>query len=93
MKEIQNNQFVTKEDLKEAVSEVIAVIHDLIERFDERFAAIERRLDAIELRLDAIEHRLDSIESKWLDARAKDAEKDKWAYRVGKKVEIPYEAI
>ncbi len=82
MNEIQYNQLATKEDIKEAIQEVLVVtkadlkdaiqevlfvIRDLMEHIDTRFTALEKRMDAVEKRLDSIEERLDSIEGR-LDA-------------------------
>lgn len=73
------NDIATKQDLqslearmdakfeahsKQIITEVSGLIHDLMDRFDERFTRLETRMDALEERMGRVEKRMDGLETR-----------------------------
>ena len=57
--------YVTRQELNTALNrqteEIVGVIHDVMDRFDERFARLELRMDRLEKRMDNLEREVAEI--------------------------------
>ena len=75
------DEAATKADLKNLSENIMMLIQQLADRFDQRFDAVEKRFDLVDKRFEAVENRLDRLSDTLIGVQSQMAAMTRWADR------------